>query len=99
MTRLIILVLVFVAFTGWSALVTLENGYWGFLEVLKGGDWSSQVFVDLCLALTMTLGGMRKDAKEQGITFWPYALATPFLGSIAPLAYLIHRQARKLRAQ
>ena len=99
MTRLIVLILVFVASTGWSTLLTLEHGFWGFLEVPKAGGWSSQVFVDLCLALIMTLGGMRKDAREQGILFWPYAVGTVLLGSIAPLAYLVHRQARKLRAQ
>jgi hypothetical protein len=99
MLRLAVLCLVFIAFTGWSTLVSIENGYWGFIDVALAGDWQSQVFIDLCIGLTIALGGMKKDARQQGITFWPYLVATPFLGSISPLAYLIHRQVKKLRQQ
>lgn len=97
MTRLIVLVSIFLLFTGWSLTITVEHGYWGFLDVLFAGGWQSQVFVDLALGLTMCMGGMKRDAQRQGIVFWPYLVALPFVGSISPLAYLIHRQVKKLQ--
>ena len=32
------------------------------------------------------------DARERGLPFWPYAVLGLFLGSVGPLAYLIHRE-------
>lgn len=97
MLRLAAAVLVFVAFTSWSMLVTLEHGYWGFLDVALGGDWSSQVFVDLSIAIFLLLGFMRPDARKRGLPWLPYAIATMALGSIAPLAYMVHREWKALR--
>lgn len=92
MLRVAIALVVFLAFTGWSLWVSYHHGYWGFLDVALGGDWSSQVFVDLSISLFLLLGFMRPDARKRGLPWWPYAVATGFLGSIAPLAYMVHRE-------
>lgn len=98
MTRKLILVAILLGFTAWSTAISLEHGYWGFLDIARDGGWGSQVFLDLCLALTIAWGGLRRDAARLGINAWPYLIATPFLGSIAPLAYLLHREVAKDRA-
>jgi hypothetical protein len=97
MPRFLLYLSVLLAFTGWSTWISITEGYWGFLDVFTGGGWSSQVFVDLVISLTLLLGCIKGDARARGIPFWPYALATPFLGSIAPLAYMTHRAWRRLR--
>ena len=97
MLRLVIPVIVFAAFTAWSSFVTWDQGYWGFLDVAVSGGWQSQVFVDLCIALTLVGAALIRDARQEGIRAWPYLLLFPFLGSIAPLAYVCHRQWRRLR--
>lgn len=86
-----------VVFSAWSVWISIDNGYWGFLAVAKAGGWQSQVFVDLMLGLTLTLGFVKGDSYKHDIPFWPYLVATPFLGSISPMAYMVHRQIKRLR--
>ncbi|GEM_PF-504902 len=92
MTRTVVLAAVLIAFTGWSTWISLDQGYWGFLDIAFEGRWGSQVFLDLCIAITIAWGGLRRDAQRLGINVWPYLIATPFVGSISPLAYLLHRE-------
>lgn len=56
-----------------------------------------QLLLDLSIALGIAWVGLRRDAAREGIPTWPYLVATLFLGSMAPLTYLVHRQVRKLR--
>ena len=97
MKRLVILLTVLVAFTAWSSWITWEEGYWGFLTLALEERWGAQVLVDLVIMSFVAWGGIWKDARQQRITAWPYLVATLFLGSIGPLAYLVHRQLKKLR--
>ena len=90
--RLPALVLVFVAFTAYSVFVTVTEGYFGFVTNALKERWGMQVFLDLVIAITVAWTWLRHDAKQRGITAWPYQLATIPLGSIAVLAYLIHRE-------
>jgi len=92
MTRKLVLASILTVFTLWSTWISLDQGYWGFLDVAFEGRWGSQVFLDLCIAITIAWGGLRRDAARLGISAWPYLIATPFLGSISPLAYLLHRE-------
>ena len=97
MTRLILAILAFLAFTGYSVAVAVEHDLLGFLASHQQGGWHLQVFVDLVVAtLGFWLLGL-PDAKRRGITAWPYALAAPLTGSIALLAYLVHREWKALR--
>jgi hypothetical protein len=83
--------LVLAAFTAVSCYVTWQEGYWGFLHLARRELWGAQVFGDLCISLFLLLGFLRRDAAERGLPFWPLVLGTVFLGSIAPMTYLLVR--------
>lgn len=84
----------FVGFTLYTALVASGHGPFGFVDVIKGGGWNTQVFLDLCFALLGFFTLAIPDAKRRGMTAWPYLLASFALGSIAMLAYFVHRELR-----
>lgn len=79
---------VFVIFGVWSTLIVIEHGYFGFLTLARAEDWAAQMLVDLVLALTIVMSWIIKDARARGVNPWPYIVATLFLGSVGPLAYL-----------
>lgn len=90
--RLAVLVVIFLAFTGWSLSVALGNGPIGFIPLAGREPWAAQMLVDLGLALFVAWSWLRHDAKAHGIAAWPYILGTLALGSIGVLTYLIHRE-------
>lgn len=90
--RLLLLVVALVAFTGWSVWWIHDEGLIGLVHLLRDNDWGAQVFVDLCIALTVAWAFMAADARRLGLRLWPWLVATPFVGSIAVLSYLIRRE-------
>ncbi|MBY0399311.1 DUF2834 domain-containing protein [Myxococcota bacterium] len=89
--RNLLVLLVLVAFSGYTALVVAETGYVGFFRNLFSNPVGIQVFIDLSIALGLILGWMRCDARRNELPFLPYLAATLLLGSIGTLAYLLHR--------
>jgi hypothetical protein len=85
----IVPVVVLVAFSILSTVLAVEAGVGG-LAALRSG-WSLQVTLDLCIALFLVGGWIRRDARERGINPVPYLVALPFLGSIGALLYLVRR--------
>ncbi len=96
--RLPVLVVLFAAFTAYSVFVTVTEGYFGFITLALNERWGMQVILDLFISLTIAWAWLRHDARNRGIVAWPYQVATFFLGSIAVLAYLIHRELAGKRA-
>ena len=96
--RLFSLIAVFAAFTIYTTLVVLDQGYFGFLELAMTGGWAAQVFIDLCIALLLFAIWMVPDAREHGIPAWPYFLAVLTTGSVGALAYLVHRTAKEAKS-
>jgi hypothetical protein len=90
--RLAVLLVVFVAFTAWSLTVVAGQGFASLLSLVGREPWAAQLLVDLCLALVVAWSWLRHDARTRGITAWPYQVATVAVGSVAVLAYLIHRE-------
>ena len=90
--RLLILVGLFLGFTIWSTTVAVAHGPFCFLTVSLAHPWAMQMLLDLSIALFVAWSWLRHDAKARGIPAWPYMLCTLALGSIAVLAYLIHRE-------
>jgi hypothetical protein len=86
---------VFVAFTAYTAVVVMDHGYTGFIDLALAGGWGAQVLIDLCIALLMFVAWMVPDARERGIPFAPYVVAILTTGSIGALAYLLHRTLRE----
>ena len=93
--RLFSLVAVFAAFSIYTAIVVMNHGYTGFLELALTGGWGAQVFIDLCIALVLFTFWMVPDARQYGIPAWPYFLAILTTGSVGALAYLVHRTAKE----
>lgn len=93
-SRLVILLVVLVAFSLWTLAIVADQGYTGFLTLAAAEPWAAQLLVDLVIALSLFLGWMFRDAREHGIPPWPYAALVLTTGSIGALAYLVHRTLR-----
>lgn len=91
MKKAILPLAVLVPFSAYSIWVILQRGYFGFLELALREPWAGQLLVDLVIAVVISATWMRRDARERNLPVWPYLLALPFLGSLASLAYLVHR--------
>ena len=94
MKKLIPLLLL-VAFSLYSTKVALQHGYFGFITLALREPWAMQMLLDLSIALFIVGGWLRRDARAYGIPATPYLLAMPLFGSLAALAYLVHRGARR----
>lgn len=79
--------LVFVPFTAYSLWVSSAHGALGFLSVLTGGGWSTQVFLDLAIALTVAASVVYRDARRRELNPWPWIVSMYLLGSVGMLAY------------
>lgn len=87
-----LLVLVWLAFTAYSAVIAWQHGIFGFVALAGREPWGLQMLLDLFLALSLFAGFVIKDAKERGLRAWPWILAMFALGSIGALPYLVHRR-------
>ena len=94
-SRTFLLIAIFAAFTVYSTLVVLDHGYTGFLALPMAGGWGTQVFIDLCIALTLFIVWMVPDARDRELPAIPYVLAILTLGSVGALAYLVHRSLKE----
>lgn len=81
----------FLVFSTW---VAVKEGFVPFFTLPWTHPIWSQEFLDLCIALCFVSGWLMRDARRRGANPWPYLVATPLLGSIAPLTYLILRPER-----
>ncbi len=88
------ILLVLVPFTVYSFVVIGRHGYFGFLTLAAREPWAMQMLLDLVISLVLVGAWIRHDAREKGISAMPYLVALPFVGSIAALAYLLHRNSR-----
>lgn len=93
--RLFSVIAVFAAFSIYTADVVINHGYTGFVELALTGGWGAQVFIDLCIALTLFMLWMVPDARGRAIPAWPYLVAILTTGSVGALAYLVHRTAKE----
>lgn len=92
MKKIFLLILIlFSAFSFWGAG---KYGYFSFFEVFKSAP-STQVFLDLVIALNLFIYWMVLDNKNHGhrfIKILPFIIVTFFLGSMGPLLYLVLRK-------
>ena len=78
---------VLVAFTAFTLWVTEVYGLGGFFGWVFHNAATSQVFVDLCISLTLAMVAITADARARGKASWPYWGLALLTGSIGPLAY------------
>jgi hypothetical protein len=94
-SRFFFLLVVFAAFTAYSATVVVSHGYTGFLVLAWREPWAGQMLLDLTIALSLFLSWAIRDGRARGIPTWPFVLATILLGSIGALAYLVARELKR----
>ncbi len=90
--RNVLVTAAFAAFLVLSTVATVQHGYIAIFEVGLRDTAAAQVFCDLCFALFLTSRWLYGDAKKRGVNPWPWLVATPFLGSIAPVTYFLWRE-------
>lgn len=90
MTQRKILALVLgIPFTALTVYAVMQVGYVGIFDYHRHSPAGWQVFADLVVALALVISWMLVDARKSGRNVWPYVVATLFLGSLGPLAYLL----------
>lgn len=90
--RSFLLLDVLLLFLGYTIWVIATVGYAGFFREALASPVGIQLVADVVIALSLALVWMRSDAKTSGVPFAPYALVTLAIGSVGPLAYLLHRE-------
>lgn len=95
MSKVALSVAAFVAFTAYTVYVAVNHSLFAFVADLAQGGVPLQVFVDLVVAAGCFWVVAVPDARSRRITFWPYIVLTPFVGSIALLGYFVHRSLRQ----
>ena len=90
---------VLTAFTAFTVWVVGVYGLGGFLGWAVHNAATTQVFVDLCISLTLAMLAITADARGRGKASWPYWLLALLTGSIGPLVYwLVNPPASRDRA-
>lgn len=90
--KALLLLFVLIDFVAFTAYVVYTNGYLQFIYSALTDLYTIQIALDLIIALALVLVWMVLDARKRGVTVWPFVIATCFLGSISPLAYLFLRE-------
>jgi hypothetical protein len=92
--RSIALFVVILGFGVLSALALREVGYFGILEPHFRSWGEAQVLADLVILAVLASIWMVRDARERGLSAWPFILVTLVAGSFGPLLYLLTREIR-----
>jgi Terpene cyclase DEP1 len=93
-TRLILLSVVIAGFAALSAEALMEAGYFGLVEQQLRSWAGIQVLVDLVIVSVLACIWMSNDARERGLSAWPFIVITLVGGSFGPLLYLVVREVR-----
>lgn len=89
---LLVILADFAIFTGWVIWTAgLQVGF----EQAFASPWSTQVSVDLGLAIGAILFWMHRDARDRGVNPWPWLVLTVLSGSLGWLTYLVARPGRE----
>lgn len=89
---------VLAAFGALTVEVLWVFGYVGFVDWALHNLATTQMFVDLSIALAIVLVIMVRHATRTGRTAWPFVLLTLGFGSIGPLLYFALYLKRDTRA-
>lgn len=92
--RLIALFAVLVGFGVLSTLALMDVGYFGIIQPHFRSWGGAQVFTDLVILAVLACVWMLNDARESGLSAWPFIAITLVAGSFGPLLYLVARELR-----
>jgi hypothetical protein len=89
-----LLIVTIAAFAVLTAFALRDHGFVGIFQWQLSTWAGRQVLVDLCIALTLVLIWLLRDAKALGRNPWPWVALTLAAGSFGPLLYLLTRPSR-----
>lgn len=92
--RLVFLVAVIVAFGLLTAEALVDVGYFGIFEMHLQSSAGMQVLTDLVIVCLLACIWMVQDARQRGLSAWPFVVLTFAAGSFGPLFYLAWREWR-----
>jgi hypothetical protein len=92
--RLITLFAALVGFGALSTVALMDVGYLGIIEPHFQSWGAAQVFTDLAIVALLACVWMVRDARERGLSAWPFVIITVVAGSFGPLLYLVTRELR-----
>lgn len=90
--RVVILLLVLIAFVGFSSWVMLDIGYIGIWAAGFQSLGAMQILFDLVISCLVFSWWMLGDARARNVNPVPWLLAIVATGSIAILVYLLVRE-------
>lgn len=94
-TNKLLSIAILVPFAAITAYALATVGYMGIVSYHLPSPAGWQVLADLVVALVLVCSWMIVDARKKGRSVLPYLIATIFLGSFGPLAYLLLAPSRK----
>ena len=86
-----ILIITLILFGALTAVALWQDGVLGIFGSIVSSWGSTQIYVDLVIALTLVSIWMWRDAKTAGRNPWPWIIATFIVGAFSPLVYLLVR--------
>jgi len=90
--RTLLILLLLLAFGGYSLYVMWHYGYLGIWQAGVANAAAGQILLDLVIACLLISGGMVADARAKGLNAWPFVAITLAAGSFGPLLYLVYRE-------
>lgn len=97
-TRQLACLALLVPFLALTAYVLATAGLAGFYTDMVQSPSTVLAGADLTISLGLILFWMQGDARATGTPLVPYVAVTLAIGVAGPLCYLLHREARALRA-
>lgn len=83
--------LAFLGFAVLSAWAIGAKGLFGFVPLVRDEPWALQMLFDIVLAAIFACKWIVGDARQRGLTAWPFILMTCSTGSFGILAYALWR--------
>jgi Terpene cyclase DEP1 len=90
----ILVLMVVILFGAYSLVPVYQFGYVGVFRETFRNSATTQVSLDLIIALSLICTWMWNDAKQKGWSPVPFILITVVAGSFGPLLYLLRRFGR-----
>ena len=89
-----VILMVIIVFGAYSLVPVYQFGYAGVFRETFRNSATTQVSLDLIIALSLICTWLWGDAKRNGWSPIPYILITIVAGSFGPLLYLLRRFGR-----
>jgi hypothetical protein len=80
-----------------TVMALWQYGVGGVFASVVQSSASLQIYLDLFILCVLAMVWMRRDSRETGRRFWPWAILTLAAGSFGPLLYLLAGAVRDTR--